>query len=362
MTSEQIVIAESDAHIAPFAYDALDAEARIVVQQKTLEIRERIDSIRRSSIEVGQRLREVKAKLRHGQWGEWLASEFRWSDQTALNMINVAEMADQTPKILEYEERFAKSALTALAAPNTPPLARQAALELAESGEKVTSATAQQLIAQHKTAPPDDGAPHLPPDFAAAQSRAKKINLYISMNTGGRFTLTYETGVRAVAGTGLTWPAALDLLSNLEREAAAPPPAQARLPIVAEQEIAAPPPVLTPAPAPALIPLTPLAPLTPAASDDQALIQSAAMLLYTRKLVALAQKDWDERAKPHLDQDTIPVVVLDEAQAEAAARMALASPAMRAQAGMLTFGASVTMQRWDDEAGEVGPDDEEIAA
>jgi hypothetical protein len=360
MTTEQIVIAGSEAVIARFAYDALDSETRIVVQQKTGEIRERVDAMQRSTIEIGQRLREVKARLKHGEWGDWLQSEFRWSDQTALNMINVAVLAEQTPKILEFEDRFAKSALTAIAAPNTPPAARQAALELAESGEKVTSAKAQQLIAEHKPQPPDDGAPHLPPDFAAAQARAHKISLYISMNGGGRFTLTYETGLRAVAGTGLDWQGALNLLTTLGAEAAAPPPAQATLPgVPGDKEIAG--PVLTPAAAPAptpLIPLTPLTPAVPAATDDQTLIQAAAMLLYCRKLVALAQHAWDAQAKPHLDANINPVVQLDEAQAESAARMAILSPAMRAQAGMLTFGASVTMQRWDEEASG----EEEIAA
>lgn len=348
MTTEQIVIASTDAAIAPFAYDALESETRIVVQQKTIEIRERVDTMRRSSIEIGQRLREVKARLKHGQWGDWLATEFRWSDQTAISMINVAIRADENPKILEFEDRFAKSALTAIASPSTPPAALQAALDLAERGEKVTSAKAQQLIAEHKPQPPDDGAPHLPLDFASAQARAHKINLYISMNAGGRFTLTYETGVRAVAGTGLAWSGALDLLSTLEREAVTPPPAQTTLPGVAgDEEIAA--PVLMPTPALAPAPLIPLTPLAPAATGDQTLIQAAAMLLYCRKLVALAQQAWDVHAKPHLDQNINPVVALDEAQAESAARMALLSPAMRAQAGMLTFGASVTMERWDEE-------------
>jgi hypothetical protein len=351
--TDQIVITQ-DAAMEPFAYDALDSETRIVVQQKTTEIRERVDSMRRSSIEIGQRLREVKSRLRHGAWGDWLASEFRWSDQTALNMINVAEMADQTPKILEFEDRFAKSALTALASPSTPPEARQAALDLAERGEKVTSTKAQQLIAEHKPAP-DDGAPHLPPDFASAQARAKKIGLYISMNAGGRFTLTYETGVRAVAGSNLTWPGALDLLATLEREKQSPP-TQTTLPIQADQEIAA-APVLTPSPAPPPL-LTPLIPSPPASGDDQALIQAAAMLLYCRKLVALAQKAWDEQARPHLEAGNTPIVRLDEAQAEMAARLALTAPSMRAQAGMLTFGAAVTMERWDDEI----QGDEEIVA
>jgi hypothetical protein len=354
MTTDHIIIATEQG--ISFAYAMLDSETRIVVQQKTSEIRERVETMQRSTIEIGQRLREVKARLRHGQWGDWLASEFRWSDQTALNMINVAELADQTPKILEFEDRFAKSALTALAAPNTPPEARQEALALAERGEKVSSAMAQQLIADHKPPPAADGTPHLPPDFARAQARAKKIGVYLAMSTNGRFTLVYES-TRAVAGAAGTWPQLLDLLAALEQQAAAPPPKQTALPGVADdQEIAAAAPALTPLPPPMLTPLTPVA---PAASDDSALIQKAAMLLYCRKLAAQAQQQWDATIRPYLDQDRLPIVTLDEAQAEAAARMALASPALRAQASMLTFGATVS---WDEDAGADVDGDEEIVA
>lgn len=353
MTTDQIVVSATEESRAVFAYADLDPETRIVVQQKTGEIKERIDTMQRSSIEIGQRLRDVKARLRHGQWGDWLASEFRWSDQTALNLINVAELADQTPKILEFEDRFAKSALTALAAPSTPPEARQAAMEIAESGEKVTSSKAQQLIAEHK--PKTDDMPHLPPDFNQAQTRAKKLGLYLSMNTGGKFTLIYETS-RAVAGTGMTWAAALDQLSEIEREKAAPPPTQTALPGTDPAQAA---PVLTPRPATPAPLLTPLTPALGAATSDQALIQAAATLLYCRKLLMLAQRAWDEQTRPYLDQNRLPVVALDEAQAEAAARMALVSPALRAQASMLTFGARVT---WDaDEVQATDPDEEMIA-
>jgi len=350
MTTDQIVITGDEILSASFAYETLDTETRIVVQQKTGEIREHVESMRRSGIAIGQRLREVKAKLKHGAWGEWLKAEFRWSDQTALNMINVAEMADQIPKILEFEDSFATSALTALAAPSTPPAARQAAMQLAEAGERVSSGKAQQLIAEHKPKV-DDGAPHLPPDFAAAQARAKKVGLYISMNTGGRFTLIYESA-RAVAGTSMAWPTALILLGEVEGKAAASPPTQAALPGVA---VAA--PILTPMPSVAPI-LTPLTPVTPSALPDQELIQSAARLLYCRKLLMLAQRDWDAAIRPHLDQNRMPVIVLDEAQAEAAARLALVSPALRAQASMLTFGARIA---WDEETGPAD-DDEEIVA
>lgn len=209
---------------------------------------------------------------------------------------------------------------------------------------KPTAAHVQQIVSA-KTAPADD-APHLPADFALARQRAKKLGLYLAMSASGRFSLTYEA-THVVAGTAETWPQVLAILAERERQGAALPPAQATLPIEAEQEIAVAPV------------LTPLTPPPPAASDDQALIQSAAMLLYCRKLAALAQRDWDVSAKPHLDAGNVPVVLLDEAQAETAARMALASPSMRAQAGMLTFGATVTIESWDEES-VAASDDEEI--
>lgn len=352
MTTDQITIASTDMSMTAFDYGALDVETRIVVQQRTSEIKERIQRSAQGIIEIGARLDEVRARLDFGSFDGWLKTEFDWSRRTAYNFIGVHE---QFGRANFAQLDIAASALYLLAAPSTPPEARQEALDLAATGKKITHQAAQQLIAQHKPNAADDGAPHLPPDFAQAQARAKKRGLYLSMNAGGRFSLIYES-TRAVAGTGLTWPGTLEAITTLEREAAAPKPAQAALPTLSgDQEIAAAAPVFAPMAAPALTPLTPP---TPAANGDQALIQAAARLLYCRKLVALAQREWDDLARPHLDQNIVPVVVLDEAQAEMAARMALASPAMRAQAGMLTFGATVTMQAWDDETGAVGPDEE----
>lgn len=370
MTTDQIVInGESVEAIAPFDYSQLESEARIVVQQKTGEIRERVESMRRSGIEIGQRLREVKAKLKHGEWGLWLASEFRWSDQTALNMINVAEMADQTPKILEFEDRFARSALTTLAAPSTPPAARQAALELAEAGEKVTSTMAQQLIAEHKPEKPaPKPLPETPAELAERGWSFKRMpddKLYLVNTQHGGATAPYTHADEAIL-------AARDLDRKLTKAKEPQPPEeqaqQTLLPGVPEQHIAAAPAApAAPAPPPVLTPMAStmppaLTPLTPSAGDDQALIQAAAMLLYTRKLVALAQRAWDALANPHMDQGLLPVVALDEAAAEAAARLALASPALRAQAGMLTFGASVAFDRWGDTEGDTDSGEEEIAA
>lgn len=135
-----------------FDYGALDVEARIVVQQKTGEIHERVDTVRRSVIEVGQRLIEVKVLLKHGQYGDWLRAEFGWSQDTAERMVNVARLARQIPQIAEFEDQIARSALTVLAKPSTPPAAVQEVVELAEKGVDVTHALAQEVIDEHKSA------------------------------------------------------------------------------------------------------------------------------------------------------------------------------------------------------------------
>lgn len=161
-TTDEIVIAEAAPLDATFDYNALDAESRIVVRQKTGEIREHLDQMQRSAIQVGQRLIEIKERLGHGHWGRWLEAEFRWSDQTATNFMNAAQLAGENPKFLEFEDRLARSALTALAAPSTPPEAREEAITRAGAGEKITNAKAQEIIAQHKPTSTSRPAPAAP--------------------------------------------------------------------------------------------------------------------------------------------------------------------------------------------------------
>lgn len=54
---------------AVFDYAVLTAETRIVVQQHTRDIRERLRIAGDVIIGIGERLIEVKAKLNHGQFG-----------------------------------------------------------------------------------------------------------------------------------------------------------------------------------------------------------------------------------------------------------------------------------------------------
>lgn len=136
-----------------FDYAGLEPEARIVVQQKTGEIRDRVNRIKENYVEVGQRLREVKARLEHGQFGSWLQAEFAWSQDTAQNLMRVSEMVEQNRKFSEFGGHIAQSAMYLLAAPSTPPEAREDALARAEAGEQVSHSAAKAIVNEHKAPP-----------------------------------------------------------------------------------------------------------------------------------------------------------------------------------------------------------------
>jgi len=131
-----------------FSYSALDAETRIVVQQKTSEIKSVMRRAAQDIIDIGAKLVEVKDRLGHGKFGEWLATEFQWSEDTAGNFMNVAKRFGDNPKISE----FAPSALYLLSRPSTPESAREAAFARAAAGQQVTHSVAKEIVQQHKPA------------------------------------------------------------------------------------------------------------------------------------------------------------------------------------------------------------------
>lgn len=130
-----------------FDYDALDAETRIVVQQRTSEIKTLMRRSAQDIIDIGQKLIEVKARLGHGHFGGWLESEFSWTQMTATRFMNVAETF-KFNNLLDLE--IAPSALYALAAPSTPEPVRAEAIERAQAGEPITYSTAKAIIEERK--------------------------------------------------------------------------------------------------------------------------------------------------------------------------------------------------------------------
>lgn len=138
------VLSETD----DFNYAALDCKTRIVVQQRTREIKERLEDAVQAIWHVGQKLVEVRNCLSYGQFTSWLKIEFQWSRSTAYNYINVFETFGSCPNFGQLN--IAPSALYLLAAPSTCKEAREEALESAKFGETVTYSKAKAIVGKHK--------------------------------------------------------------------------------------------------------------------------------------------------------------------------------------------------------------------
>lgn len=157
-----------------FDYAELDTETRIVVQQRTSEIKALMKRAASDIIEIGQKLIEVKARLGdtlgYGYFGKWLDAEFDWSADTAERFMSVARRFGNFPQIAES---FAPSALYLLAARSTPEAARAEAIARAEEGEDITHATARSIVHDHK----HPAAPYVPFDAEEDDSLFVPIEL-----------------------------------------------------------------------------------------------------------------------------------------------------------------------------------------
>jgi hypothetical protein len=130
-----------------FDYATLDAQTRIVVEQRTGEIKSLIRRTATDIIDIGQKLSEVKEQLGHGSFMNWLKSEFNWSISTATRFMQVSE---QFKFVNLANLHIAASALYLLAAPSTPSKARTEALERATVGGAITHTEAKEIVTRHK--------------------------------------------------------------------------------------------------------------------------------------------------------------------------------------------------------------------
>ena len=161
----------TDIQLPGFDYAQLDAETRIVVQQRTTEIRDLTRRTAQDIIDIGRKLIEVKQRLGHGQFGAWLEAEFAWTDRTAQRFMQVAERFGENRHIVE----FAPSALYLLAAPSVPDEAREEVLRRAEQGEAITHKAAKQIV---EAASPI-------PDWIAVRDLETRILALLNAREGG---------------------------------------------------------------------------------------------------------------------------------------------------------------------------------
>lgn len=132
-----------------FDYEALDTETRIVVQQRTTEIKALIRQTAQNVVDTGEKLAEVRELLRHNKGGGfegWIVQEFGWGKRTAYNFISVYDTLGNRANFARLD--VATSALYLLAAPSTPEAARFEALQRAEAGEPITYSSVRQILSE----------------------------------------------------------------------------------------------------------------------------------------------------------------------------------------------------------------------
>lgn len=125
---------------------AIVAQVEDRLEQIANRIRSRLSRCAQDVMDTGADLIEAKGQVGHGGWLAWIEEEFGWGERSARNFMAVAE---QFKSANFADLNFSPSALYALAAPSVPEEARQEALDVAESGDEVTHAVAQEIIERH---------------------------------------------------------------------------------------------------------------------------------------------------------------------------------------------------------------------
>lgn len=149
---------ELTASAATFAYTALDAETRIVVQQEDKEFDRNVADAGTNFLRACHNIKRIHDALRYKRpgFGEYIASKPGLSERTAYRMIDVAKMFANLANI-----EAGPSALYLLAAPSTPEEARRDLLTRAEQGEPITYSTAHETVQRFRI-------PAIAPDPASA--------------------------------------------------------------------------------------------------------------------------------------------------------------------------------------------------
>jgi hypothetical protein len=154
-----------------------DADADALAPEVEATLREHADVIRgcfeklrtihaeatKIAFEAGERLTKAKEHLGHGHWLGWLEREFKLSEQSARNFMNVYETFKSKTTVLDLP--IDASALYLLAAPSVSQDARDEAIEKAKSGEKIDKKGAKAIRDKHKS--------EKSPSRASAKSKAK---------------------------------------------------------------------------------------------------------------------------------------------------------------------------------------------
>jgi len=130
-----------------FDYAALDADTRAFVQERAAAIHRLARATAAAIVQIGQMLTEVKERLGHGKFQEWIRREFAWTIRHAQNfMLVYREFKNENFSHLEIDA----SALFLIAKPSTPEPVRVEAIRRAELGEKVTHSVVRNVVTEYQ--------------------------------------------------------------------------------------------------------------------------------------------------------------------------------------------------------------------
>ena len=99
-----------------YDYSQLGEQAG-VIRNHAIEIKRNERRANEAIVEAGQHLIAVKEALPHGQWEEWLDTEFHMSIRTAQTLMQIAERFDGKNEIISF---LSPTVLGMLASPSVP--------------------------------------------------------------------------------------------------------------------------------------------------------------------------------------------------------------------------------------------------
>jgi hypothetical protein len=143
--------------VTNFDYNNLDSDTASFVQQQTGEIRTLMRRTTEDLIRIGQKLIEIKKRLGHGNYGNWLKAEFAWSEQNARRFTYVAENFGDKSNIL-LDLNFAQTALFTLSAPSVSQEAREEFLVRSQAGEYISTQIAEEIKGKYSFKKPKKSA------------------------------------------------------------------------------------------------------------------------------------------------------------------------------------------------------------
>jgi len=153
-----------------YNYEQLPAAQRARAIQAAQAIKPRLKRAAEDIFVIGAELNQVKASFPHGEFGNWLGTEFGLSQRMAQHFMNVAT------RLLDKSEKFSHlppSSLYLLAAPTTPDLAIIEVEQKLDAGARLRIAEVTLIVESARMlAQP---LPEFPPLDADARHRGQRL-------------------------------------------------------------------------------------------------------------------------------------------------------------------------------------------